>query len=661
MSPKTSETLNDKRYHDEDRTMDDTTSIPDASRSEDQDKESVVFVLEQLLNLMKLTFQTSSKVLTPALSQLAQSLFPTFQRFFQLLTPLRLHQYLELLANSLHNIFKILSQSSKGKEVVSHIESIASDSIHFLSSANSRQVIVEGVGMIVKGIDSIRTPEMKIFVSSVPVFIIRVIDTLSSGEAKLLYHSLFELVWKMIELLGQDETTVALAETTAAFINVLESERHVYGPRGKYRKQRRVRVAGLSTKDSITAINSKKRYRRNRYIKDTYSNRVILDDASDFGGVEDAILSSIGEGTRSDNAWLTSLGKQEEYEVDESSLPSRVILSMNKDEDYVSTEGIHLLSPLKNDEIVEMANENPEDVVDLTYLRESIKQRHENSRDELHRYQSDEKVYGDNLNTTTRSVAGDSICVDDEDCAIEDLVYSGDLVYNESRETLVRGNIAESYSTEGNKNTLTHEDDSVDPLDTQDYKVDNFKMCEKGSFDVPHGKYSSLAHFYRTLNELEIKNRQKLAPLRYSAKLDKEPNNSELTRDSITMTQWYNSKTIPKRFKPNILSMNEKYEKKENAPWADLLKMILNMIPKKYKTMLGLSAIILLLGFTAWFILGCFGLMYMCHALFSLPFLYKDTNEIVIRIIRDAGLEVNDESLAEAAIAALEHAANAEL
>jgi hypothetical protein len=127
------------------------------------------------------------------------------------------------------------------------------------------------------------------------------------------------------------------------------------------------------------------------------------------------------------------------------------------------------------------------------------------------------------------------------------------------------------------------------------------------------------------------------------------------------MTQWYNSKTIPKRFKPNILSMNEKYEKKENAPWADLLKMILNMIPKKYKTMLGLSAIILLLGFTAWFILGCFGLMYMCHALFSLPFLYKDTNEIVIRIIRDAGLEVNDESLAEAAIAALEHAANAEL
>jgi hypothetical protein len=658
MSSKTSGNPVKTFSHREDDTVDDNTSVPNPSRSEDRDKESVVFVLEQLLNLMKLTFQTSSKVVTPALSQLVQSLFPTFQRFFQLITPLRLHQYLELLASSIHNIFKILSQSTKGKEVTSQIDNIVSDSIHFLASDNSRQVIVESVGVIVKGIDSIRTPEMKIFVSSIPVLIIRIIDTLSSGEAKLLYHSFFELLWKTIELLGQDETTIALAETTAQFIHVLESERYVYGPRSKGRKQRRVKVAGLSTRDSSAAVNSKKRYTRNRYTKDTYSNRVILDDASDLGiGVEDAILSSIGEGTRSDHAWLTSLGKQEDYEVDESSLPSRVILLLNKDEDFISTESIHLLSPLKRDETIENAIENQEDILDLTYLRESIKLRHENSRDELYRYQSDDNLHGDNLNTTTRSVAGDSICIDDEDGAIEDLFYSGDLVYNESRETLIRGNIAGS----GENKTLAHEDDSVDPLVSPDCKVDAFETTENSNFDVNDGRYSSLTHFYRTLSELEINGGKIPAPLQYSTKADREFNAKESNRDGISLTKRSVYKTLPKCFQPSVPSINEQHEEEHEISWTHFSKLILNMIPKKYKTALGLSAIILLLGLTVWLILGCFGLMYIFHRISSLPLKSMDTNEIVIRIVRDNGLELNGESLVEAAVTAIEIASKAEL
>lgn len=654
--------MSSKRSYCEHGDLDDNASVSNASRSEDRDKESVVFILEQLLNLMKLTFQTSSKVVTPALSQLAHSLFPALQRFFQLMTPLRLHQYIELLANSLHNIFKILSQSPKGKEVVSHIENIASDSIHFLSSANSRQVLIESVGLIVKGFDSMRTPEMKIFVLSVPVFVTRVVDTLSSGEAKLLYHSLFELLWKMVELLGQDETTVALAETTAKVIHVLESERHVYGPRSKNRKQRRVKVAGLSNRDSITAMNSKKRYRRNRYIKDTYSNRVILDDASDLDiGVEDAILSSIGEGTRSDNAWLTSLGKQEDYEVDESSLPSRVILPMTKDEDCASTESIHLLSPLKKEEIDENVIQNEEDIVDLTYLRESIKQRHENRRDDLHRYQSNENVYVDNLNTTTRSIAGDSIFLDDEDDAIEDLVYNGDLVYNESRETLVRGNITESCPTKEKKNTLAHEDDSVDPLDNQYCILDDFKTSEKDLFDANRGKFSSLAHFHRTLNEIEIKDRQKLTPLKYSTKLHKEPNDTESNRDSILISKRVDNKAAPQRFRPSNLPVDKRQEKDDEKSCIHFSKIVLNMIPKKYKMILGLSAIVLFLGFAVWFMLGCFGLLYMFRKMSSIQLQYKDTNEIVIRIVREAGLELNNKSIVDVTVAALENASKAEL
>jgi hypothetical protein len=52
------------------------------------------------------------------------------------------------------------------------------------------------------------------------------------------------------------------------------------------------------------------------------------DSASGIDGdatVEDATLSSLGDGTRSDSAWLTALGRND-YVDDTASFPSRVIL-----------------------------------------------------------------------------------------------------------------------------------------------------------------------------------------------------------------------------------------------------------------------------------------------------------------------------------------------
>lgn len=630
--------------------------LHDMSFDDEDDKQSIVFVLEQLLTLIRITFQTSSKIVTPALTQMMQTLVPTIQKVLQSLTPVKLHQYLELFVNTTYSIFKVVSRSTKGKEAISQLDSIISQAVFFLTSGNMRQVFVEGMGMLVKAIDSLRTPEMKALLTSLPIFLIRVVDAGASGEAKILYHSIFEFWWQIIELFGQDETTVAFAEATAKFIHILEMEREGGRHINRRRKQRRVKISGIYTRDSVRAINAKRRYQRNRYIQDTYSNRDILDDASLSGaGIEDAILSSLGEGTRTDNAWLTSLGNHDILDTDAASLPSRVILPVTTHQDNLSIESIHSAS--KKDDSITVMNEEQANVVDMTYLRESIKQRYDS-------YRKDSGVlgnsFGDNVNTTTHSIAGDSyLTLDDQCTGIEDMVNS-DLVYNQSRETLLQSNHRGSDVMKEDRYRLEHEDDIIDQMHLEP----SHNHVTATQFNAKAN--SSASHFFKTLEDLNMKYKQKIVKMKSESKVDDHSifpkSDSKETGGTIEFKDSY----APKRFKKTDSFNVHSGDRNLSLSFSSVAKQLFALISKRNHKYIAFAVISFMFALFLWFVLGCFGIYFILRRLIAPDLIHpfkteSQDSEIIIRIVQEAGVYFNKDAVVKSAIGAIEQVVNPDL
>ena len=166
----------------------------DDEGSGDENRDKVATLVEQIMALLRLTFGVSSKLVRPTLEQLLSKPIPTINYIYNHATPQRLRDWLQIVQASVHNSLQIVTQTSKGKELSEDAIQTASNAMHLLTSANSRQLLIESMGTYVKLIDALRSPETKSFLTSLPVLLCRLADTVASGEAKCLYHSSTEVI-----------------------------------------------------------------------------------------------------------------------------------------------------------------------------------------------------------------------------------------------------------------------------------------------------------------------------------------------------------------------------------------------------------------------------------------------------------------------------------
>eukprot|EP00559_Dactyliosolen_fragilissimus_P009789 CAMPEP_0184873680 /NCGR_PEP_ID=MMETSP0580-20130426/41975_1 /TAXON_ID=1118495 /ORGANISM="Dactyliosolen fragilissimus" /LENGTH=556 /DNA_ID=CAMNT_0027376611 /DNA_START=18 /DNA_END=1689 /DNA_ORIENTATION=+ len=310
--------------------------------SDDLERElnSGVIMIQKLFSLFKVTLNASSKIVSPPLVLLVTSARKIIKELYEELTPVRVKDWSQIFGSVCNNLWTIVVHNQSGKTVRKNANNVCSEIGDIVTSCNSRQLVVDLAGTFIKGIDALRTPEAKDFIQNIPTLTIRILDTLSSGQAKALYHDLADLCWSTIELLGDEETIEAIAEVVGCVVHILDMEREIHAP---LKRERIVRLRRKRQKVRLVAINktriknrSRRRYDRNRFVSKTYSDRVILSDGyktpCDHGKdncvIEDAIVSSLEDCTHLENSWkrLGSKGKTSSDD-DLASLPSRVIVT----------------------------------------------------------------------------------------------------------------------------------------------------------------------------------------------------------------------------------------------------------------------------------------------------------------------------------------------
>lgn len=712
-----------------------------ANNNKHDDSGSTLFILKQIITLLKLSVQTSSKVVTPAITQLIQSVIPSLSYYYHQFAPARLKEWLTIVTSALQNIFNILSQTPQGIDLLQQMSTISAHSIHLFTSANTRQAIVEGMGMQVKAIEALRTPQMKAFLSSLPVFYIRILDILSSGEAKLLCHSAASLLWSAIDLLGQDETILALAEITALLVNALEKEREAFGEgawnrkrnRNRGSKRRRVQLGlgrlhtGTNQKGrssaSAAAFNSKRRQERNRFMRQTYTDRLVLndldrscrygdDDVSD-DAVEDAILSSLGDGTRSGNdknplAWLTSMGRAgdngEGEGDDAASLPSKVVLPRVGSHDDMTVESMHLddldITSQDNRDIETSLAEG----VNLSRLRDGIQKRRQmvNKSDFRKNMNPAKKASIDEMegvakhdhdhNHVHSALSTEHSFLESD--AIEDLVFDT-ATSKDSTKTPKSPLRPRESSNKKNTRNLTLEDDD----DESDWvNMDDPEEPKVQDDSVPRGTYSSVAHFYRALDDIHIKLRNDAidTSLNGSSSIPQKDGDGQpgVSSTKFGVKKWHpraaaaagagnergqnllssKRKTLkgysrmasqPTRFRPIFEQEHENDESdyKKEATLLDVANVLMKAIPRKRKMFLGGIIIVFALMAVVWTCLGCYGLYFLLLQHYrsdvgpstTIPKQMQE-NEIILRILHEPAVQqiIDQREIAAAAARAIE-------
>jgi hypothetical protein len=685
-------TGDDDRHHKE-RDEFDLPNAPKDDGSESHN-ESPLFILKQLTSFLKLSGKVSSKVLTPALIQMFQTSAPALSYYYKQLTPARIKEWIQIVTSALQNLINIVSQTPRGKELLSQFNTVSVHNAHLLTSVNTRQLIVEGVGTHVKLIDALRTPQTKAFIASLPVFSIRILDLLASGEAKLLYHSMAELAWKTIDLLGQDETTLALAEFAALLVNALEKERECHGSwsRNRRRGRRRIKLAPLERRNAAS-LNSKRRRERNAFMKQTYTDRVMLNDTrrgswdGSAGSVEDAILSSLGDGTRSNdnnpNAWLNfNVRSDSSHGADDgASLPSKVVLPRIGSRGEISVDSMQL-------DDLEITPENGDDEnradgekyvaggFNVSRLRDGINMRGSGSG-------MAEKILAKDMANRINSKRLPSVFVAEDGVnwvhddfkgsgAIEDLVFNTDF----SKDSPQKSPSRPSEMNQTTKENLAHEDFNVDaPIQEEVARV---KTRSRGRMDgeAPRGTYSSVAHFYRALEDFQTRLRDETSA---SAPVPKTPMPHH-EEPGVSSTSKYDRNQVQSRAAVAPVNENENgqniprhNEDMKGVTLLDVVKFCMKAIPRKHKIAAGVIAITCMIITLIWIFLGCCGLYFILtrththQQSFGHQFEHVATlaetavkqqpaqNEIILRIIQDASVSkiIDKEKIVTAATDAI--------
>eukprot|EP00548_Thalassiothrix_antarctica_P012147 CAMPEP_0194162328 /NCGR_PEP_ID=MMETSP0152-20130528/79435_1 /TAXON_ID=1049557 /ORGANISM="Thalassiothrix antarctica, Strain L6-D1" /LENGTH=163 /DNA_ID=CAMNT_0038872217 /DNA_START=268 /DNA_END=759 /DNA_ORIENTATION=+ len=134
---------------------------------------------------------------------------------------------------------------------------------------------------LVKLGEALHTPEFKSLLSQLNVLGVRMVDAAASSRNKQLFHDMEEAVWSLVQLSSDPSTILALAEVTATLCHTLEME------------------DSLHRRKKSLSLSSKKRYQRNQFTRQLYSDRNLANDPDTT--VEQVIISSLNNDKDNDN------------------------------------------------------------------------------------------------------------------------------------------------------------------------------------------------------------------------------------------------------------------------------------------------------------------------------------------------------------------------
>jgi hypothetical protein len=242
--------------------------------------QTAYFGIDATARLSKPTLDLSLKVLVPMLNELITHYVPS-----------RITTWLSVGSTSIKNIWNLLRSTTAGQTLVTRSVYVGESITDTCTSNLGRQCVIDGTILLIRVLDAVHTPEVKIVLDQCARVTCRIVDVLACGKAKASYYEIVELVWAAIETGNDDAMITSLAEGCAQICYALENE-HI--TRTNERKSARqgggAIIGGSAATDAAAAklstmTNSRRRERDRRQLG-TYppGRKVVTDYETATGG-----------------------------------------------------------------------------------------------------------------------------------------------------------------------------------------------------------------------------------------------------------------------------------------------------------------------------------------------------------------------------------------
>jgi len=253
--------------------------------------QTAIFGIDTTARLSKPTLQLTKDTLLP------QIIIPLIIELFQQYVPTRLQHWIKVLPTSIKNVMSLLWDTNAGQNLGNKTGQLTENILDMISSDVARQCFIDVTISIIKFMESLHTPEVKLLLDQFAVGACRVVDVLSSGKAKQVWFDVSDSLWALIEVGSDPVMVTSLAEGCAQVCFALENERESL-------KVRRA-TAGADEEGGNEKLQkmmaSKRRRERDKRQTGTYPpGKAVLGEGEGRDGFAEALLDGL-DGHRNDD------------------------------------------------------------------------------------------------------------------------------------------------------------------------------------------------------------------------------------------------------------------------------------------------------------------------------------------------------------------------
>ena len=252
--------------------------------------QTALFGLDTTAKLSKPTLQLTKDTLLP------QIFIPLFQEIFEQYVPDRLQTWMKVIPTSFSNVGNLLWDTESGQTLGQKAGKLSEVFVEVTTSDAARQCWIDATIAIIKLMESLHTPEVKVLLDQFAVGACRFVDVLSTGKAKQLWFDASEAVWALIEVGSDPVMVTSLAEGCAQICFALEHERE------SLKERRRARVSSTDVEEGGNDRNeqlqkiysSKRRRERDQRQMGTYPpGKAVIGEGEGRDGFTEALLNGL--------------------------------------------------------------------------------------------------------------------------------------------------------------------------------------------------------------------------------------------------------------------------------------------------------------------------------------------------------------------------------
>ena len=249
--------------------------------------QTALFGLDTTAKLSKPTLQLTKDTLLP------QIFIPLFQEIFEQYVPIRLQTWMKVIPTSFSNVGNLLWDTEAGQTLGQKAGKFGEVFVEVTTSDAARQCWIDATIAIIKLMESLHTPEVKVLLDQFAVGACRFVDVLSSGKAKQLWFDASDAVWALIKVGSDPVMVTSLAEGCAQVCFALEHERE------SLKERRRARgtdvEGGNDSNDRLQKIYASKRRReRDQRQMGTYPpGKAVIGEGEGRDGFTEALLDGL--------------------------------------------------------------------------------------------------------------------------------------------------------------------------------------------------------------------------------------------------------------------------------------------------------------------------------------------------------------------------------